>query len=214
MYRIYQVNSFSIMEKYSLEALLVNMPLAVQERALRYKFEIDAYQFVVGRLLLKHGLKEMGRFNQLSQITYLENDKPHLDQVSFNISHSGDLVVCLLAEQGQIGIDIEQHKPLNLSDFEAFFTPNEWSHINKAASPIEKFFWYWTRKESIIKAMGVNLSYLHQIEIDASKNHFAQNGQEWFLRDLAIGKDYYGALCTDTNEQEQSFEVPADILCR
>ena len=214
MYRIYQINSLFIQEKYSLAELLGKMPATIQERAHRYKFESDAYHFVLGRLLLKHGLKDMGRGDLLAHITYLENDKPHLDQVSFNISHSGNLVVCLLAEQGQIGIDIEQHKPLNLSDFEAFFTPNEWSHINKAASPIEKFFWYWTRKESIIKAMGFNLSYLHQIEIDASKNHFFQNGQEWFLRDLAIGKDYYGALCTDTNEQEQSFEVPADLLCR
>ncbi len=120
MYRIYQTNSLLIQEKYSLAELIEKMPATIQERARRYKFEVDGYQFVVGRLLLKHGLREMGRGDQLAQITYLENDKPHLDHISFNISHSGDLVVCMLAEQGQIGIDIEQHKQLNLSDFEAF----------------------------------------------------------------------------------------------
>lgn len=214
MYRIYHTNSLYIQEKYSLAELIEKMPATIQKRARRYKFESDAYQFVIGRLLLKHGLMEMGRGNQLAQITYLENDKPHLDDISFNISHSGNLVVCVLAEQGQIGIDIEQHKQLDLSGFETFFTPKEWTHINKAASPLQKFFSYWTRKESIIKALGVNLSYLHQIEIDASKDHFTQNGREWFLQDLNFGQDYYGSLCVDTKGQEHRIEVPAEVLCR
>lgn len=214
MYKIYHTNSLLIQEKYSLRELIEKMPLAIQERALRYKFESDGYQFVIGRLLLKHGLREMGRDDDIAQITYLKNDKPHLDQVSFNISHSGNMVVCLMADQGQIGIDIEQHKRLELSDFEAFFTPKEWSNINKAPSPLQKFFCYWTRKESIIKAMGVNLSYLHQIEIDASKDHFSQNGQSWFLKDLDFGPGYYGALCADAKEEEQRFEVATEVLCR
>lgn len=214
MYRIYQTNSLFIQEKYSLVELIEKMPEAIQSRALRYKFEPDGYHFVIGRLLLKHGLREMGRGDQLAQITYLENDKPNLDHISFNISHSGNLVVCILAEQGQIGIDIEQHKQLELSDFEFFFTSNEWSDINKAPSPLQKFFWYWTRKESIIKALGVNLSYLHQIEIDASKDRFSQNGRLWYLQDLDFGEGYYGALCTDAKGQVQSFEVSAEVLCR
>lgn len=214
MYRIYQTNSLLVQEKYSLAELIEKMPTNIQERALRYKFEIDGYQFILGRLLLQHALREMGKGDRLAEITYLENDKPHLEQISFNISHSGDMVVCVLAEQGQIGIDIEQHKELNLSDFEAFFTPNEWTHIKKAVSPLQKFFWYWTRKESIIKAMGVNSSYLHQIEMDAGKNHFTHQGHLWYLQDLDFGPGYYAALCVDVPGQEQRIEVTADVLCR
>jgi len=213
MYKIYQTNSLLIQEKYSLAELLKNMPAAIQKRACRYKFEIDGYQFVVGRLLLKYGLREMGRSDLLDQITYLENDKPHLDSISFNISHSGNLVVCMLAEQGQIGIDIEHFKQLELIDFEAFFTAREWVDINNASSPLQKFFWYWTRKESIIKALGVNLSYLHQIEIDASKDHFSQKEHLWFLQDLDFGPNYYGALCADVKGQVENYEVPAEVLC-
>lgn len=214
MYKIYHTNSLLIQEKYSLTELIERMPRTIQERALRYKFESDGYQFVIGRLLLKYGLREMGRGDLLDQIIYLENDKPHLDDISFNISHSGSIVVCVLAEQGKLGIDIEQHKKLKLSDFESFFTPKEWVSINESPSLLQKFFCYWTRKESIIKALGVNLSYLHQIEIDASKDHFIQNGQIWYLQDLDFGQGYYGALCSHANGQVLRIEVAAEVLCR
>lgn len=214
MFKIYHTNTLLIKEKYSLEELLASMPIDIQNRARRYRFEHDGYQFVIGRLLLKYGLREMGRGDLLDQIIYLDNDKPYLDDISFNISHSGNLVVCILAEQGQIGIDIEQHKQVNLSDFEAFFTQKEWLSIIESPLPLRKFFCYWTRKESIIKALGVNLSYLHQIEIDASKNHFLQNGQSWFLQDLEFGKGIYASLCTDAMGELQKIEVPAELLCR
>ncbi|NPD84807.1 4'-phosphopantetheinyl transferase superfamily protein [Lentimicrobium sp. L6] len=214
MNMIYHTNSLLIQEKYSLAELIERMPEAIQQRALRYKFEADGYQFVIGRLLLKYGLMEMGRGDLLDHITYLKNDKPHLEDISFNISHSGNMVVCVLAEQGQIGIDIEQHRQIKLSDFEAFFTPKEWVNINKSTSPLQKFFCYWTRKESIIKALGVNLFYLHQIEIDASNEKFSQNGQRWFLQDLDFGQYYYGCLCTDVMEDMQKVEVAAELLCR
>ncbi len=214
MFKIYHTNSLNIQEKYSLAELLMNMPVAVKERALRYKFEADAYQLVVGRLLLKYGLKEMGMVNRLAQITYNENDKPKLENVSFNISHSGDMVVCVLSDDGQIGIDIEQYKQLNLSDFEAFFTPKEWGSINKAPLPLEKFFWYWTRKESIIKSMGVNLSYLHQIEIDASQNYFSNEGQIWFLQDFDVLPGYYGAICSDSKRQWKNISVSPSLICK
>ena len=212
MFKIYQTNSSLIQEKYSLSELLEKMPDAIKERALRYKFEADAYQFVVGRLLLRYGLKEMGFDDLLDKIYILENGKPYLEKLSFNISHSGNIVVCVLADLGQVGIDIEQHKQIKLSDFEAFFTPKEWIDIDTAENPLQKFFMYWTRKESIIKALGVNLSYLHQIEIDLAKNYFIEKEQYWYLYDLDFGEGYTGALCSDIDSELQKIELSAEVL--
>lgn len=197
MQTIYQADSKQYQAKESLEKLLEKLPLNMHEKALRYKFKEDAYDFVVGRLLLKKGLEELGMGDQLQNITYQKSEKPYLKDVFFNISHSGNLVVCALSTEGMIGIDIEKIKEVKLDDFDAWFSKKEWTEINNASSPLQKFYWYWTRKESIIKALGVTLSYLHKIEVDATKDHFIENGKKWYLKDLDFGSGYCGALCSE-----------------
>ena len=197
MQTIYQADSKQYQAKESLEKLLEKLPLNMHERALRYKFKDDAYNFVVGRLLLKRGLEELGKGDQLQNIIFQKSGKPYLKDIFFNISHSGNNVVCALSTKGVVGIDIENIKEVKLEDFGAWFSKKEWVEINKASSPLQKFYWYWTRKESIIKALGVNLSYLHKIEIDATKDHFIENGKKWYLKDLDFGSGYCGALCSE-----------------
>ena len=194
---IYQADSKQYQAKDSLEKLLEKLPLIMHKRALRFKFKEDAYNFVVGRLLLKKGLEELDMLDQFEHIAYQKSGKPYLEDVFFNISHSGDLVVCVLSTKGVVGIDIEKAREVKLDDFDSWFTQKEWAEINNAAVPLHKFYWYWTRKESIIKALGVTLSYLHKIEVDATKDHFHENGKKWYLKDLDFGKGYFGALCSE-----------------
>ena len=123
-----------------------------------------------------------------------------MKDVYFNISHSENLVVCALSIKGAIGIDLEKEKPVNLENFKPWFTVKEWTDISKAPSPIRRFYWYWTRKESIIKALGVNLSYLHQIELDASQELFTDKGKKWYLYDLDLGAGFFGALCSEISD--------------
>jgi 4'-phosphopantetheinyl transferase len=197
MLTIYQADAKRIQGEKSLEKLLEKLPVDMHKRALRYKFKKDAYNFVVGRLLLKRGLEALGKVDQFERIAYQTSGKPFLDDVFFNISHSGDLVVCVLSTKGVVGIDIEKIKEVKLEDFDAWFSKKEWTEINNASSPLQKFYWYWTRKESIIKALGVTLSYLHKIEVDATKDHFIENGKKWYLKDLDFGAGYFGALCSE-----------------
>jgi len=194
---IYQADSNYIRKYKALNDLLRDLPAKTHERANRYKFAPDAYNFALGRLLLKAGLEELKIGSQLEQIEYQESGKPFLRDVFFNISHTENLVVCALSTKGEIGIDIEKVKQVSLADFNAWFTEKEWAKINSSPSPLQKFYWYWTRKESIIKALGVNLSYLHKIEIDASKDHFIDNGKKWWLKNIDFGTSYYGALCSE-----------------
>ena len=206
MIYIYQADSKAFRQKKELKELLRELPPSMHEQAQRYRFAQDAFNFVLGRLLLKKGLEELGLGNQLEQLTFQENGKPVLEGVFFNISHSKDLVVCALSLKGAIGIDVENVKPLNLNHFKSWFTSKEWDNINNAPVPIQRFHWYWTRKESIIKALGVKLSYLHQIELDATAAYFTAKGKKWYLRDLDFGTDYLGALCTE--------EVVVEVVMR
>lgn len=197
MLTIYQADTKRFQAEKSLEKLLEELPLNMHKKAIRYKFKEDAYNFIVGRLLLKKGLEELGMVDQLQHIAYRNSGKPYLKDVFFNISHSGNLVVCALSTKGVVGIDIEKTKEVKLGDFDSWFSKKEWTEINKASSPLQKFYWYWTRKESVIKALGVTLSYLHKIEVDATKDHFIENGKKWYLKDLDFGSGYHGALCSE-----------------
>lgn len=197
MLTIYHDKYEVIPEKELINRLLLSLPENLHERANRYIFEKDAYNFVKGRLMLKKGLKEMGIAEQFHQIAYQKTGKPFLENVFFNISHTDNLVVCVISVEGEVGIDVEKMNPLELSDFKPSFTNSEWDAINNAPLPVEQFYWYWTRKESIIKALGVDLSYLHLFEIDPTKNHFIVKGKKWHLKTLDFGANFCGALCSE-----------------
>ena len=205
MISVYKADTKVVIRKANLNELLKKLPLEWHERANRYKFEADSSNFVIGRLLLKEGLKKIGKENLFNKIDYQESGKPILENVYFSISHTKDLVMCAVTELGEIGIDIEKVKPVELDDFESFFTTDEWDDINNHSEPLLRFYWYWTRKESIIKALGVTLSYLHQIKIDATKDYVEANGKRWNLKDLAPGDGYIGALCTASVMEDIKF---------
>jgi len=161
MIYVYQGDSAILKAEKSIEEVLLDLPKSMHNRALRYKREEDAYNYILGRLLLKKGLEDLGLTEQFEKIEFQKDGKPYLENVFFNISHSGT------------------------------------EDINNSDSPMHRFFWYWTRKECIIKALGVNLSYLHQIELDAKKDSFFKNEKEWFLKNIDFGSKFFGAICSE-----------------
>jgi 4'-phosphopantetheinyl transferase len=199
MRNIYHANTKAIMANESLSDLLKALPEECRERALRYRFERDSYNFVAGRLLLQKGLQELGLSSDLSQLTYQQNGKPQLPGLHFNISHSDHLVVCVLSTDGEVGIDVELQGQIELGNFIDYFTELEWNDITHASDSIKRFYFYWTRKEAVIKALGVSLSWLHQIELDATGERFVANGREWVLEevelDWGIPQPVYCVLC-------------------
>jgi 4'-phosphopantetheinyl transferase len=82
--------------------------------------------------------------------------------LSFNIAHTDGLIVCACTSSGRVGVDAEHVRadkaPLNIAD--SYFSAAEVAELN--AQPLaarhERFFYYWTLKESYIKAIGTGLS--------------------------------------------------------
>jgi 4'-phosphopantetheinyl transferase len=80
----------------------------------------------------------------------------------FNLSHTEGLVACAVTRDGDVGIDVESTErevdPLELAP--SVFAPDEIADLG-AMPPGERrdrFFSYWTLKESYIKARGMGLS--------------------------------------------------------
>jgi len=187
----------------TIHELLEKLPSSLHQRALRFRREEDAYNFVLGRLLLQQGLQELKLRDTIEDIQFETSGKPYLDSVAFNISHTAGKVVCAISEHGKVGVDIEKEIQAELTYFEPWFTPQEWQNIHEASIPLHRFYRYWTRKESIIKALGLTLSDLHQIELDINQDVFEEKEKAWYLQDLNVGAGYVGAICS-----EESLEVP------
>lgn len=82
------------------------------------------------------------------------------EKYDFNISHSGDWVVGVLASSC-VGIDVEQIGPLDLSVAKHVFSGAELQIILQKDEEEAKDYFYelWTLKESYIKAIGKGFYY-------------------------------------------------------
>jgi 4'-phosphopantetheinyl transferase len=91
---------------------------------------------------------------------------PSATELRFNLSHTRRMVACAVARGREIGVDVEdteREAPLEVA--ERFFAPDEVEALRQlpAGEQAERFFVYWTLKESYIKARGLGLSLpLHQ----------------------------------------------------
>jgi Phosphopantetheinyl transferase len=82
----------------------------------------------------------------------------------FNLSNKKGLIVCLVAWDGDLGVDVEDtsQPPRRLLEIaDRFFSPREAAALRALPSKEEqrsRFYHYWTLKESYIKARGVGLA--------------------------------------------------------
>jgi 4'-phosphopantetheinyl transferase len=177
---------------------LSKIPQVMQKEIRRFKRWQDRQAKALGRLLLVEALKRFGwGCEVLDHLSYNAFGRPFLnDRIDFNISHSGDRVVCVATDTARVGIDIEAIRSIDLSDFKGFLTAEEWSVIKRADRPRDKFFDYWTIKESTLKAYGKGLSVpLNEIHICANRSRLYN--QTWFISRIPIAIDYRCCVATD-----------------
>ncbi len=136
-----------------------------QARAARLRFQRDRERFCTCRAALRLIL---GRYLGLEPGALIfetgEYGKPTLPNhpVEFNVSHSADLALIAIAAQGPLGVDIEALRdvrdPIELAA--RYFHPEERRIVD--ASPPESqnsvFLTCWTRKEAVLKSMGIGLT--------------------------------------------------------
>ncbi|MBD0378723.1 4'-phosphopantetheinyl transferase family protein [Paenibacillus sedimenti] len=129
-------------------------------RMLKYE---DAVRSLVGELLVKYAIGTMTNLPR-HEIRFGVNayGKPVIDgneAVCFNVSHSGDWVVCAI-DSDTVGIDVEKIQKIDLQIARQFFSQaeNEQLMTLPASLRVAYFFDIWTLKESLIKADGRGLS--------------------------------------------------------
>lgn len=146
--------------KRLIDDFLPKCSIEFQDKIRRYRRWQDAQLSLLGRFLLAKGMEQMNCVFEESDIKHTSFGKPYFNRnaVNFNISHSGNIVICVLTNIGDIGIDIEKIIPVKVLDFKSQMNNNEWELINGSKDVKKSFFNYWTQKEAVIKTKGKGLS--------------------------------------------------------
>ncbi|ETT49255.1 hypothetical protein BSK66_16675 [Paenibacillus odorifer] len=161
---IFGVKVAELISEPALETLMWRIPQQKRERLKRFK-RVEALQHsLIAELLVRVSLNKRLKVNN-RDIEFVTNvyGKPSLKKrggtVEFNISHSGEWVVCALDEL-PIGIDIEQIQQADLNIAKRFFSQDEYVQLTECEEMgrMSLFFDLWTLKESYIKAIGKGLS--------------------------------------------------------
>lgn len=131
-----------------------------QDKLLRYRRWQDVQLSLIGKLLVKRGMSFFNKEIELQEFFFTKYNKPYFknNDVSFNISHSGEMVVVYMTNKDEnIGIDIEENHKLKIEDFKNQMTTYEVNKIFNSKDPLNEFFLYWTQKEAALKAHGNGL---------------------------------------------------------
>jgi len=153
------------------DELLANYPTLLnhkeKQKQQRYKFAKDRHDALITRAFIRDLLSYYADvMPQDWQFEKGEKDKPEIVNpplpLRFNISHTKNLITCAVTLNDDIGCDVENIGRNNdvLAIAERYFSAQEITEL--FALPVtkqrERFFDYWTLKESYIKAWGLGLA--------------------------------------------------------
>lgn len=184
---------------------LEQLPASFHRNIKRFHYWEDRQRSLIGKLLLLQVLRYFDlpkdRLNEWETNIY---GKPSCGKdFYFNISHSGEWILCSGSRHNQNGIDIEKISPFNFINVKKIMTGLQWQQINNAANPDSEFFRFWTAKESIIKADGRGLG-IPLTEINTDFQIGTIENRTWHLIELNNFKGYSAFFaCKDRIDLDQ-----------
>ncbi len=199
-------------------------------RADRYHFPADARRYSVARGVLR---RILSRFTAVAPealaFDYNAHGKPSLrdctSTLSFNVSHAGERALIAVAGGPAVGVDIEPLRSIDaMNDLarQHFSVPEQQAFYALPVPARQRvFFEVWTRKEAVLKALGVGLSR-EPATIDVwgggQEPHPVDVGDPaetplWTLMALDPGAGYVGALAVRApTVAVQTWDLQADEL--
>ncbi|NBC81768.1 MAG: 4'-phosphopantetheinyl transferase superfamily protein [Bacteroidetes bacterium] len=155
-----------------------------------YEYASDRYLHLFGKLLLIEGLNRFGfHKSYLRRLCYNEQNKPFIPGVfDFNIAHSGKYAICAISTNGEIGIDIEQIREIDISGFNNVLSDKQLKQVQNSTNPLHTFYRLWTLKEAVIKASDLTLDDLEHIETDWQCAWL--DNRKWYVQAIDIESNY------------------------
>lgn len=159
--RIYIADYKALGIEKTWEGLLPFFSDAEKEKILRFKFEEDRIRSVVGRCLIRAGVRREYPDGEIT-IDTTESGKPFIGDrrgYEFNLSHSGR-IIAFAEDTESVGVDVELVKDKDWRIFHRYLTDAEMSMIGSSKDPKACFFEVWTVREAFAKEEGLGLKIL------------------------------------------------------
>jgi 4'-phosphopantetheinyl transferase len=181
-----------------------SFPQGLEQSIRRYRRPRDKYARILSKWLLLKALVAGGHEGASLYDLRLDSfGRPSMEGcgLDFNLSHSGDYVVCAVAAQGRVGVDVEQLREIQLGDFQDILAPSACERILSATSHQKAFFREWTRLEAVLKADGRGLQAAAKT-VDCGGSTVALDGDEWHLHEIALDAEYACHVATAMKDAE------------
>nr|WP_170950088.1 MULTISPECIES: 4'-phosphopantetheinyl transferase superfamily protein [Bacillus cereus group] len=177
----------------------------------------DVNRTLIGDLLIRSLICQKYKINNEEiRFKYNEYGKPFVENFSdfhFNLSHSGEWVVCTTANFN-VGIDIEKVSEIEaLKLAKEFFSADEFYDISNMNSDeqINYFYDLWTLKESYIKTIGKGLyTQLNSFSIKKESRAlilYKNIPKNFYFKQYNIDPNYKLSACATRDEFPQEIII-------
>lgn len=156
MVYVYVADISTLPEPLENVKVMEELPIERQMKILASKQKQKRVQSLGAGLLLNHVFHKHGISSDTLKTD--ENEKPIAEGICFNLSHSGDYVICVVSERA-VGCDIEQIKEAPKLVEERAFSVEENAYLKLFSGDAynREFFRLWTKKESFLKMKGIGI---------------------------------------------------------
>ncbi len=201
MIHVFYCNSGVRLDNTLYNYFLNKIPPVYQEEIAKFRKWEDRQHRVLGKILLVKGLEMLGlTAYSLDQLQYTNLKRPYLNgSIDFNISHSGEYVLCAISTMAKIGVDVEEITDIPITDFINEFSAEEMKSILGSEASLYSFYSLWTKKEAFLKAIGTGL-HVPLNKVHVIDNKIGWEAKEWFLTKLDLDKNYCAHVCANTFE--------------
>ena len=164
------------------------------EKAERFYFYEDRMRYLAGKVLSKQLLMQYLDEEEIVFFTHKLGKTYHKpitgkQNIEFNISHSGNMLLAAFARNMDIGVDVQEMA--ECQDYRKiaknFFAPSEAEYIEKRKDET-LFFRFWAAKEAYLKAIGIGINQgmdFFSVTNGVIKEH-GKIKQDWWLIPLEL----------------------------
>jgi 4'-phosphopantetheinyl transferase len=172
------------------------------ERAARFAFRHLQHSFILARGALRMLLGQyLGAAPNAIPLRYGSQGKPGLGEsarLRFNVSHSGALAMFVFTLDCEVGIDVEEIRPVPEMEQIAMrqFSAGQTAELMSLPAGMREpaFFRCWTRMEAYVKALGRGMASGHGVAAGPGMSATRAEAGAWTLHDLDVPPPYAAAL--------------------
>ena len=170
------------------------LPTSKQQKIGKLHQQNDQLLSLAGLQLVKRGISELlKRPFSLRQLQFPEQKKPFIsaeqeENFDFNISHSGNVVCCIISDSFKVGIDLELHRQISEPTLKKFLNTHPDIIKGNKAKRLTEFFNIWTKSEAIIKAANYG-SIFNMKDLTLEEDGGFYQNHYWYTFPITISTD-------------------------